>query len=103
MAPPPSDRLSLRLDRALARLGGTALIPVLLLALACAGPIGGVALARISMASAYGKANGQTTGALRAWSLSWGRSPGAPGDGPHLSRVVRTNGGDRDPPRAADG
>jgi hypothetical protein len=56
--------LSLRLDRDLARLGGTALIPVLLLALACAGPIGGVALARISMASAYGKAHGQTTGGL---------------------------------------
>ena len=34
MAPPPSDRLSLRLDRALARLGVTALIPVLLLLLA---------------------------------------------------------------------
>ena len=78
MAPPPSDRLSLRLDRALARLGGTALIPVLLLALACAGPIGGVALARISVASAYGKAHGQTTGALRAWSLGWGRRQARP-------------------------
>lgn len=34
MAPSPSDRISLRLDRALARLGMTALIPVLLLLLA---------------------------------------------------------------------
>ncbi len=82
MAPPPSDRLSLRLDRALVRLGGTALIPVLMLALACAGLIGG---------------------GLAGLVPELGPSPGAPGDRPHLSRVVRTNGGDRDPPRAADG
>jgi hypothetical protein len=49
---------------------GFARDPKELLALACAGPIGGVALARISVASAYGKAHGQTTGALRACSLS---------------------------------
>ncbi|MCT0198642.1 rhomboid family intramembrane serine protease [Synechococcus sp. CS-1325] len=34
MAFPPSDRLSIRLDRALARLGGTALIPLIPLGLA---------------------------------------------------------------------
>lgn len=102
MAPPPSDRLSLRLDGALARLGGMALIPMLLLALACDGLIGGC--------------SGQDLGGKRLWQGPWtddgglaglvpelGPSPGAPGDRPHLSRVVRTNGGDRDPPRAADG